>query len=165
VFFDVRLCVQVEVVLKVRSYNSKHRVHPTYVMSHCLSKLCIDVQERVWSSSAQIWCFAHYYNEVVCAGTWMTSVMCAAAATAAVVIQPKLSLSLLKSLHPGFSLYLALVFKAHVPRNATASSLTPSFHLFLGFPTLLCCELFVAGLSLVCDVPPFWLHALPTAIF
>ena len=66
----------------------------------------------------------------------MTSVTCAAA-TAAVVIQPRLSLSLLSSLHPGFSLSLALVFEAHVSRNVTASSLSPSSHIFVGVPTLL----------------------------
>jgi hypothetical protein len=34
------------------------------------------------------------------------------------------------------SLSLALVFQARVPSNTTASSLTPSSHLFLGFPIL-----------------------------
>lgn len=68
----------------------------------------------------------------MCAGIRMTSVMCAAA-TAAVALQPRLSLSLLNSFPPGFSLSLALVFEAHVSHNATASSLTPSSHLFPGF--------------------------------
>ena len=90
----------------------------------------------------------------------MTSVMCAAA-TAAVVIQPKSSLSLLNSLHPRFSLSLALVFEAHVSRNTTASSLIPSSHIFLGFRM----HLSIAELSLVCVVPPFLLHVLPTAVF
>ena len=45
-------------------------------------------------------------------------------------------------LPPG-SLSLSLVFQAHVPSNAMASTVTPSLHLSRVFLPLSCCELYV----------------------
>jgi hypothetical protein len=65
---------------------------------------------------------------------------------------------------PPASLSLVLVFQAWMLNNMMISS----FHLPIIswiFVSVSCSGLLYAGLALVHDAPPFWLHALPTAIF
>lgn len=93
---------------------------------------------------------------------WSFTISVSAAAMK--VSQPRLSRSFLSVLPPGFSVF-GFVFPAWVTSNAIAFSVTPSFHLYWGFPTLLLlrivgCRAFFDIVFVHSDYLPFQLNIL-----